>query len=65
MATGVLYVRIDEQLLEWIREQSGSTGVPMAKVTEAILAWARAQGASVSGPLVARAHVDVGAQAPR
>jgi hypothetical protein len=52
MAAVVLYVRIDEDLLEWIREQSGRTGVPMAKVTEALLARARAEGFEVTGPAV-------------
>jgi hypothetical protein len=49
MATGTLYVRIDEDLLEWIREQSGVTGVPMARVTEALLRWALEHGACLTG----------------
>jgi hypothetical protein len=52
MATGVLYVRIEEDLLDWIREQSGRTGMPMARVTEALLAWARGQGAEVDRPAI-------------
>jgi len=57
MATGVLYVRIDEDLLEWVREQSGSTGVPVAKVTGALLAWARERGARVTGGVAVLAAV--------
>lgn len=51
MQTGVLYVRISADLLEWIREQAGTTGVPMAKVTDALLRWAHDQGATVTGAI--------------
>ena len=54
MATGTLYVRIDEDLLEWIREQSGTSGVPMARVTEALLRWAREHGACLTGRIEIR-----------
>lgn len=49
--TAVLYARLDEQIVEWVRGQSDASGMSMAQVTGWLLWWCREAGVQVGIPV--------------